>query len=249
MGITVYQINVRNWKSNKYALSVDIHNYNPDIILLNETSVNPNDAITLDGFQSITKSNGAYSGVGVLIKNTLKFKLIHVVDTNTIAIQLQTDIGPVIISTSYCPPRQKYIPTTSIYSILPNNLPTIFISDYNAHHPVFDNCYIGQPSGDNKGKILANLMELKRLKCLGPPFSTYIMNKKRGKPDVIIVNHLFLPYHYTIIPGNNIGSDHIPIIFKFNVKPYKQLIDTTKTSKSSIFKVIDKNSLIYKFLT
>ena len=225
MGIVIYHLNIRNWKRNKYSLSIDINNHNPDIILLNEISTNPEQSVKLEGFNTISKSNGPNSGVAVLVRNTLKFQLIHVTDNNTIAVKLSTLDGPIIVCTSYCPPRQNFIPTTSLYSILRHNLPTIMISDFNAHHQVFDNTYSSHPNGDQKGHCLFNLMKLKKLSFLGPYFQTFITKARRGKPDIILCNHLFTYLHYKISPGKDIGSDHIPIIAKISAKPFVKMCE------------------------
>ena len=50
MALTILQINIRNWKSNRYNFEVDIHNYSPDVILLNETCTTNND-IKLRGYK------------------------------------------------------------------------------------------------------------------------------------------------------------------------------------------------------
>ena len=219
MGIVVYQVNIRNWKKNKYPLSIDIHNYNPDVILLNETSTNPDLPIKLQGYQAVNKSNGPNSGVAILIRNSLQYQLICVTDKNTLAVKLNTTDGPIIICTSYCPPRQTFIPTPSIYSVLRHNLPTLMISDFNAHHQAFDNTYSSQPNGDQKGRSLFNIMKLKKLSFLGPDFSTFVTKTRRGKPDLILANQLFAYFHFKILPGNDIGSDHIPAIIKISTKP------------------------------
>ena len=225
MGIVIYHLNIRNWKRNKYSLSIDINNHNPDIILLNEISTNPEQSVKLEGFNTISKSNGPNSGVAVLVRNTLRFQLIHVTDNNTIAVKLSTLDGPIIVCTLYCPPRQNFIPTTSLYSILRHNLPTIIISDFNAHHQVFDNTYSSHPNGDQKGHCLFNLMKLKKLSFLGPYFQTFITKARRGKPDIILCNHLFTYLHYKISPGKDIGSDHIPIIAKISAKPFVEMCE------------------------
>ena len=137
MGLTIYQLNVRYWKTNKYSIETDLRNYNPDFIMLNETSLEPLEYPKIRGFESYAKSNGRFSGVALLVKNGIKFEIIEVTDDNTVAIKAYTNIGPLVLSTNYCAPSQSFIPTTSISSILKHNLPTIIISDFNAHHKIF----------------------------------------------------------------------------------------------------------------
>ena len=221
MGLTVYHVNIRNWNKNKYPLSIDIHNYNPEIILLNETGLNPLDFPYLQGFSTVAKSNGQYKGVAILIKRTINYEPIILNDENSVAVKIYTNLGPLVISTNYCPPSQNYIPTTSLNHVLSHKLPTLIISDFNAHHSKFDNSSIHNWNGDSRGKALYSLSTSKQLDFLGPYFSTYVVNNRRGKPDLIFGNKYLKPFHHLIEPGNSIGSDHIPIILRLSTCPFK----------------------------
>lgn len=66
--LNIMQFNIRNWKSNKYLLQVDLCNYNPDIILLNETS-NTEENIKIRGFYTFQCCKERYAGVAILIKH------------------------------------------------------------------------------------------------------------------------------------------------------------------------------------
>ena len=221
MGLTIYHLNIRNFNKFQYNLTIDLNSYSPDIILLNETGLEPLFNPRLLGYQSISKSQGLYSGVAIFIKNDLTFELIRADDDNSLGIKLITNMGPIIIGTNYCAPRFNYIPTPTLKSFLSHNLPTILISDFNAHHPNFSNSIKGQPNGDATGKILNKFIQSNNLNFLGPYFHTYISNKKRGKPDLILSNNKFKLYHYYIQPGEFIGSDHVPIIMKISINPIK----------------------------
>ena len=63
----ILQVNIRNWYTNKYKFEVDIHNYSPDVILLNETSSTDNQ-IKLKGYIVTQFCDELYSGVAILIK-------------------------------------------------------------------------------------------------------------------------------------------------------------------------------------
>ena len=119
--------------------NVKLTNSNPDVILINETCEVPNNNLKLYGYRSITKSLGAFSGVAILIKYNIKYSEIPTTDQNTLAIRILTTIGPIIICTSYIPPRLLTLPILQYNKILSYNLPTIFISDINAHHPFLHN--------------------------------------------------------------------------------------------------------------
>lgn len=220
MALTILQVNIRCWTNNRYLLSVDLCNYPPDVILLNETSATNNN-IKLQGFTTIQKCEERFSGVAILVKNTLQFTSIPLPENNTLAIKLFTSIGPIIISTSYVPPRQNSIPTISLNKILNFNLPTVFISDFNAKNPMFHNTTYRQVYGDARGTQLAALATARNLDFLGPYFYTYQSGRNRGTPDIILSNNQFRFFHHLITQGNHIGSDHVPIILKISLQPIK----------------------------
>ena len=159
MGLTILQSNIRNWKKNKYLLSVSLADSNPDVILLNETGINNEDRIKLYGYRAIEKNIEAFSGVAILIKNHIEYQEIYLKETNILAIKMSTTFGPIIISTAYVPPRIQTLPRLSLQKLLNFNLPTLFIGDLNAHHPFFNNSDITHPYGDRRGKDLYNLIQ------------------------------------------------------------------------------------------
>ena len=185
MALCVLQINIQNWKNNKYFLQCELLNSNPDVILINETGDVPDNNLKLFGYRSITKSLGAYSGVATLIRYNIKYTEISTIDKNTLAVRIPATLGPIIICTSYIPPRLQTLPILQYNKILSYNLPTIFISDLNAHHPFLHNT---RGQGDTKGDLLFSFAQNKQCKFLGPPFNTYITRHRQGKPDVILVN-------------------------------------------------------------
>ena len=233
MGITIFHINIRNWNKNKYTLQVEISNYNPEVILINETGITKYNQLKLLGYTSLGKSNIANHGVAIFIKDNIKFELINTKEEGTLAIKMSTNFGPVIISTIYSPPRNTYIPTITINKIFSFNLPTILIADLNAHHPILDNTTRARPNPDSKGKQLFKIIESRKLNYLGPDFNTYLTKRGKGKPDVIITNDKFNLFHHTINQGKNIGSDHLPIIFKFQVQPIR-IIKPTKPNLDTL---------------
>lgn len=232
MGITILQINIRSWKNNRYTLLTEMCNYNPDILLINETGNDPAFRIKMQGYTTIEKSEGKFSGVAILIKHSLSYENVITADMETLAIKLLTTFGPIIISTAYTPPRRMSLPTTSLNKLFGYNLPILFIGDLNAHHPDLDNVTIHNRCPDNKGKQLHTIMLKHNMSCIGPFFNTFITKNAKGKPDIILINDLFQIFNHKIIPGANIGSDHIPIVFNFQVKPILTLKEPKLQIKS-----------------
>lgn len=228
--LTVLQVNIRNWYSNKYIFETDLANYPPDVILLNETSAVDN-KIKLQGYYVSQICNEQFSGVAILVKNHLQFSLLHAKDNNTLAIKLITTLGPIIIATAYVPPRQNFINTITLNKILDHNLPTLFIADFNAHHHIFNNITRAGHC-DTRGRQLASLAQARNLEFMGPLFHTYQQGNRKGTPDIALCNRQFRMFHYHITKGNYIKSDHFPIILKVSTLPIKIVIPNKINQKS-----------------
>ena len=226
MGCTLFQVNIRNWKHNKYPLSVSLPDYNPDILLLNELGTNNNQKIKLHGYNSLEKAIEAYSGTAILVKKHIQYQEIPLLDPNTLAIKIPTTLGSVIVCTAYIPPRLNTIPKLAIQKLLTYNLPFIIIADFNSHHPLFNNTTPSHPQGDRRGKEFYDLIQSRNLNYLGPHFPTFVTGRRRGTPDIILCNQSFNIYHHHIKQGGYIGSDHLPIIFNFQSQPILRVVQS-----------------------
>ena len=220
MGITILQLNIRNWNRLKFTLNLEIHKHSPDIILLNETGKAETHNLKIQGYQGFGKNNVENHGIAIFIRNnTYRYEQIILKDEGVAAIKIKSTMGDIIIGTAYCPPREKNLPTISLNKIFSYNCPTLFIGDLNSHHEHFHN--LGKRKyPDIKGKQAFNLINNRNLNYLGPNFNTYYGMRNKGTPDIIIGNNKLIPFNYQIIQGSNIGSDHIPIIMKLQIKPF-----------------------------
>ena len=219
MGITVLQLNISNFNRLKYTLNLEIHKQQPDLILLNETGKVNLNQLKIRGYNSMGKNNIEFHGVAIFIKTNFKFEPIPLKENGIIAIKVLTTMGEIIFCTAYCPPRESSLPIISLNRIFSYNLPTLLIADLNAHHAITDN--LGKRKyPDSKGKQLHNLIIRRNLNYLGPNFSTYVSRRNKGKPDIAISNNSFLMFNYNIEQGNDIGSDHLPIVMKIQVQPF-----------------------------
>ena len=107
----------------------------------------------------------------------------------------------------------------SLNKLFSFNCPTLFIGDLNAHHHCFQN--MGKRKyPDIKGKQAFTLLQNRNLNFLGPNFYTFYGMGNKGMPDVVIGNDKLIPFNHLISQGSNIGSDHIPIIMKIQIKPF-----------------------------
>ena len=225
MALTILQINIQSYFKNRYLLELAATEYNVDVILINELNCNKFAKISLLGYKIITKAIDINSGSAIAVRNNIPFTEIPISDNNSLAIKIMTSIGPLVILTAYIPPRTNYIPIVEYNKIINLNIPLIMIGDFNAHHKLFNNITKNKTE-DNKGKLLYNLITNRNLNYLGPDFNTFITKNRKGKPDIIISNYQFNLYHHLILQGKDIGSDHIPIIFKIQSLPHKTIIES-----------------------
>ena len=220
MAVTVFHVNIRSWKTNNYLLRCTLSQYNPDIILLNEINITDNRVPKISGYKSSYKCSGNHSGVAIFIKNHLISYFIEFETDQILAANIKTSLGNIIISTIYSPPRYQSLPTTILNKLLNTNLPMLIIGDFNSTHPSFDNTN-STNRASVKGKQLYSLAQSRNLSYLGPSFKTYHSGNNKGKPDLIFCNQAFHIFQHLTSQGNSVGSDHIPIIFKLQTKPFK----------------------------
>ena len=119
--LKIIQHNVLCWTNDR---SIELSNYycqeNPDIILLNSTSVIDNSKIKIYNYNVIQKNilNERSAGVAIAIKKTIKYKTIDDCNDDILGIELLTSKGPIIILTNYSPPMRNFIPIGEIENIL-----------------------------------------------------------------------------------------------------------------------------------
>ncbi len=83
---------------------------------------------------------------------------------------METNLGPIMVTTTYVPPRKPFLPFTDIYRLLNNNIPTYIIGDFNARHTHFGN----KEKNTVKSKSLVNIINQGKMFHLGPFFPTFI---------------------------------------------------------------------------
>ena len=136
--LKIVQHNVLHWTAER---SIELANYyrleNPDVILINSTSVINNNIIKIYNYNVIQKNslNEIHAGIAIAIRKNIKYKIMDDFIDDILGIELMTTKGPIIILTTYSPPRRNNIPVGEIENILQKNLPVYFAGDVNARIP------------------------------------------------------------------------------------------------------------------
>ena len=214
--ILIIQHNVLHWPTNKHSLIPYYLQENPDIILINSHGLKSDQSLKIPGYKTykINTSEALADGSAIAIKYNITHKLFDDFDFDVLALEIQTSLGPIILATTYLPPRRPYIPLTDFYRLLNNNIPTYILGDFNGRHR-----YFGNNNENTVGKSLFELINRGRMLHIGPHFPTYISHRTSTNSDKIFANK----HHYlntNIETGEITSSDHIPIKFTLATKPY-----------------------------
>ena len=219
-GLKVTYANVQTWTEDKSgALRAHLTQTNPDVILLADIGKTDRN-IPIKIYQYLVfatnKKNENSAGVAVAVRKGLDFKILNNFDYDTIAVQVQTQSGPVVIMTNYSPPRHVNLPNSDLDFAIQNNWPVLCVADMNARHSMF-----GYPRRSNpKGRQLNKIIFDNKLNYIGPGFPTFFShnNNQGTKPDSVLSNNKFY-FNYHIEPGGMGVSDHMTINIKISCRP------------------------------
>ena len=156
-------------------------------------------------------------GVALLIKPHITHsKINHRFDGDTIAIKIETTLGPIIVAVNYSPPRRRYLPMADLNWLARHQTPVYLLGDLNARHTTFctDTTYYGHA-------LYNNWLREGRLRRIGPPTGTFL--GRRGgltKPDIILTHSRTYHYsHPSTLPFN--VSDHAPMCLEISARAIK----------------------------
>ena len=209
--LTILQHNVASWTTNKNDVCNAYRQHDPDIILLNSTGIttrHPPIKIYNYTIYATNKLDAAHAGAAIAIKNNIRHTFYDNYETDVLTVTVQTNNGPLDISTTYIPPRQGYLYAPDILKILNSPRQSLLIGDFNARHPHFR-------YNDNNvtGRHLHDVLRLTDAQYIGPHFQTFLRHNSSTSPDLIITNR-FQTLNTYAQPGPLTHSDHIPIILK-----------------------------------
>lgn len=158
-------------------------------------------------------TNTPSDGTAIAIKHSFKYKLHDDFISDSLAIELDTNTGKIMLATLYQPPTRNYLPIPDFTSIFRRNIPVYMLADLNANHPI-----LGYTHTNTKGRQIQHLLTQNTIQHLGPHFPTFLCHTNATTPDIILANNNI--YHnINISQGPLTASDHLPIVMTIATKP------------------------------
>ena len=221
----IIQHNVRHYINNKGLLHADWCKENPDVILLNSTSLNPkeNSHISFKSSKSdykvYTTPKGNHNGSAILVKKSINHYPVNTKDEQLIGITVRTNKGLVTIGTFYrrfCPQsNNSKIPYQAFHHLFNRSHPVFLIGDLNVKHKS-----LGMNTCNTVGNdFYENCLESNNINYIGPDFNTYFDRGSKTKCDIILGNKATFEVNQYISQGKQLGSDHASIHFKISTQP------------------------------
>ena len=218
--LTKLQHNVQTWNTKRHTLANIYNSIDPDILLLNETSVKNTDHLKLFNYNvfKTNKRNEQFAGAAIAIKKNITAQIEDDYYQDFISATIQTEHGPITVATGYIPPRQAYINSIDLNKIFNRRHPAYLVGDLNAYHRTF-----GYSNNNLRGKQVATLINANKCKHIGPFFDTRITANTTRKPDIALTNKQAHLNTY-LKAGPLTPSDHLPIIMKISTSPIQKPI-------------------------
>ena len=220
--IKVAYQNVNGWKNKVNEIRLSFLNLDLDVFLIAHTGLLDNkkeDLIKMNPYTCYqhNPTGEFYAGVGICVKKNIKHRRVtHKFHHDTIAVQIETPTGPIILATNYHRPELDYLPIEDLEWLANHQTPTYLLADLNSHHSTLPH----HNSTDLKGRVLHNVfLSRGRLIHIGPAFPTFHAPGSPGTaPDIVLTNKNTYHNHY-ITPLRVNTSDHIPIKLTISSKP------------------------------
>ena len=183
-------LNVQNWTDEKQTpLAIHLTEREPEVILINSISrTREQGHIKIPFYNTFTvnKNNVRHAGSGIGIRIGTKFEIINNFQHDTIGAIVHSNHGPILIMTSYAPPRQPVLPNADMQFFMNHHLPGIFAGDLNCKHKNY-----GYNASNTKGRALYQHIYNNRINHLGPIFPTFYTRNSETTPDIVLANNRF----------------------------------------------------------
>ncbi|CAF1540625.1 unnamed protein product, partial [Rotaria sp. Silwood1] len=222
-----------------------------DILSINETNLKPQQLFSLPGYHIYRNDRQNKQGGGVLlaIRNNIKcFEIFNqtIEDNETLAVQIETFNGFLLIASIYIPPNAK-LNCDVFQHLYKINNNCLILGDLNAAL-----CTMGSKKTNAKGYQLQQLLADGFLQCIDNNLMTYARNNYEEKIDWILASQPTLSFidNVETYPSLGLKEDHRPLTFHLNMsaelKPGSpRLSYNYKTADSKLYRS-KLNDLLHK---
>ena len=212
MGVRVLHHNVRSWGDSRHSLVNAFCELDPDVITINSHGSESN--LRVWGYSVVSRSSGAHDGWAIAVRRSLRYRELELSRDGVLAVQLQTDDGPIVIATYYRPPRRDWLPLGDLLALANRAEPVYLLADLNARHGIF-----GHRDRNPAGVRVADLVRRGKFEVLGPDFPTWRGGRgATGRPDVVLGNARIY-HHCRVWDGGPTTSDHTMVVCDLSVGP------------------------------
>lgn len=195
----------------------------PDVICIQETWLKTNLDFIIGGYSAIRqdRNDGQGGGCAIFIREVmsfsrLTFKSSH--DLEIVGVEVWINKRKMSVLNFYNPGNKLKV--EELNSLCQGN-EIIWCGDFNAHNTMW-----GGRSTNYNGQVVEDLMEAKELVCLNNGQGTRL-NFRDGTESAIdltlVTSELATGSSWEVLANNSIGSDHLPIIIKFDLSNVVEL--------------------------
>lgn len=217
--LRILHINVNSIIPKIHEFNLLLKSTSPDVITLNETKLSVKTKFYVEDFNCyrIDKSRKA-GGIAILVKKNIDSNRVHLPTqyTDTLLIQLSLpNQYPIHIATTYVTPSE--VLSSSLLKHLSTIQNLVIAADVNAHHVT-----LGSATNNASGKKLAKVLNTHGLLHHPTPPTRMPMNRRQGPttPDKLLTTLDLIDHVSSIMIGDDIGSDHVPLLFNLKTKPW-----------------------------
>lgn len=243
------ELKIINWNAHsisnkKLELEQLIHYIQPHIICITETWLRPNQPFNVHGYYVHRKDRliGRGGGVAILIENTVVTSALGISlsdpadlqESEFVGINVHTLTGTLELVLVYSPLNSN--PEVETWQELltktqNNNTNRIICGDFNAHSYSW-----GCMHANSKGNRISEALEYCNLIPANDKHPTYIpkSGENANNLDLIFIpTSLIDKTKYTIM-DSSFGSDHIPILLQYSIKPENVSNNSTRINTSKV---------------
>ena len=216
--ISVLLLNTQGFRKKSLEIENLIDNHNPDIFFLQETMISENDPykISLQSYEiKEYRRIGKGGGLAIGIKKHLNFNfcenLTSTKENELMQLELITSSGKCITITNYYNRKSKNIDINQLNNILKHS-DNIVIGDLNCKHNLW-----GSSTINLGGTSLANTINSNNYHHSYHTSPTRFSSINNDVLDIAVWSKQHLNFsNITNHPLEDIGSDHLPILFNIN---------------------------------